>query len=278
MLCSLPGFIVLLGIIVYPLAYNFVTSFMRYDNLSPVVFNGFKNYLAIFKSGDFYQSWKVSSIYSLGTTAAAVTTGIVLATSLSRVRRFQSLFRTMVILPWAAPLVVSGLIWKWILSTDLGVANYLLGLLGIGKVKFLVTPTLAVLSGIAGTTWAYIPFTTILILASFETIPDPLYEAADIDGATSVQKFWHIRLALAARQILVTALIVFMFTFRTPDMFVSLTGGGPGKATYHAGIYLKNTIYQYLNFGHGAAIGVLLFVTIAVPASIILYKGLLKKT
>ena len=275
--CSIPGFVVLIGVILFPTIYNLVTSFTRYDNFSPVVFNGLRNYRALFRSRDFYTSWRVSLVYSLGVTTISVVMGIILATCLSKIKKGSAVFRTIVILPWAAPLVVSGLMWKWILSNNLGIVNYLLSLIGIGPVDFLVNPNLEILSGIIGTSWAYIPFATILILASMESIPLELFEASKIDGADSIQAFWSITLGLIKKQILVAGLIVWMFTFRTPDMFVALTRGGPGKATYHAGIFLQDTIYKYLDFGRGAAIGVLIFLTLAIPSSIILYKGVLKE-
>ncbi|HHV62833.1 MAG TPA: sugar ABC transporter permease [Firmicutes bacterium] len=274
--CSLPGLLIVAILLSYPLGYNVYLSFMRYDNIQPVIFMGLANYRQICGSSDFWLSWRVSLFYSLGTTALTLLISLLLAHSLYGIRKWQTFFRTMVILPWAVPGVISGMMFRWIMDTDLGVLNYLLAELGVIKqnIKFLVDYPM--LSGILATTWSYIPFMTVLILAGLESIPSELYEVAEIDGADSIDKFFHISLALNKTQILIAALIMWMFTFRTPDIFMSLTAGGPGKATYHAGIFLRDLIFKYMNFGYGSVVGVFLCLIVSVPASFILYKGVLK--
>lgn len=212
----------------------------------------------------------------MATTGLTLALGLIIAHSLHRIKKGETVFRTLVILPWAAPLVISGLMWKWMLSKELGIINYLLLLLGLShkNIGFLLNPTLAMVSGILTTTWCYIPFMTVLLFAGLESIPLELYEVAEIDGADLLQKFWYISLSLNKHQILIASLIVWMFTFRTPDVFVSLTGGGPAKFTYHAGLFLRDLIYQYLNFGRGGTISILLFLTIMVPVLPILFYAI----
>jgi multiple sugar transport system permease protein len=275
MLCSLPGLIVILIIIFFPLAYNVCISFTRYNLITPIAFNGLDNYTYLFTSFDFYNSWFISFLYSMGTTILALLVGILLAHSLSSIKKFSTLFRTIAILPWAAPVVISGLMWKWLLSKDLGIVNYIFRALGItqNNIGFLVESNPALLSGVVAAAWAYIPFMTVMLLAGLETISPELYEAAEIDGADSLQQFWHISIPLNKGQIMIASLTVWMFTFRTPDLFVSLTTGGPGKSTYHIGILLQDLIYRYMNFGRGAALGIILFITTSIPALIILSRS-----
>jgi len=277
--CSMPGLIAILALMVYPLLYTVIISFMRYDNIQPVVFVGFKNYRWFFSYSDSSVALKVSVVYSLGTTSLAFILALILAHSLHKIKKGGSLFRTLLILPWAAPLVISGLIWRWMLDKDIGVINYILLSLRIVRrnIAFLSQPRFAMLSGIVTASWCYIPFLMVLILAGLESIPEELYEVAQIDGASHIQRFWYISLSLNKPQMIIAYLIVLMFTFRTPDTFFSLTAGGPAKSTYHAGLFLMDSIYRYLNFGHAAAISMILLIICLGFALPILYYGIIRR-
>ena len=277
-LCSVPGLIGLFAFIFYPLMYSTYISLLRYDIIHPIVFRGLRNYGWIFSSSDFYLSWRISTTYSLGSTSLTLSLGLILAHSLHRITRGSTVFRTLSILPWAAPLVISGLMWRWILSKDLGIINYLLRSLGLinENIGFLLHPSLGIISGICASSWCYMPFMTIILLAGLESIPESLYEAAEIDGADQLQKFWYISLPMNKHQILIGCLIILMFTFRTPDIFFSLTEGGPAKFTYHAGLFLFDLIYRYHYFGRAGALSIVLFLTVLGFTLPLLYYGIVK--
>ncbi len=277
--CSMPGLIAMLLLIFYPVAYNVQVSLLRYDNISPVKFIGLKNYTWLFSSPDFYLSWKVSAIYSLGGVGLAFIFGLILAHSLRKITVGKAVFRTLVILPWAVPAVISGFMWKWILNGEIGVLNYILSSLGLidDNLRFISDPTLAMISGIIANAYIRIPFFTIFLLAGLESIPTQVYEAAKIDGADQLGQFRYISLPLNRFQMIVATVISLMFSFRTPDVFFSITGGGPGKATYHAGLFLMDTFYKFATFGHGGAVGMVLFMTIIAFAFPALYYGILRR-
>lgn len=279
-LCSMPGVVGLLALLLYPITYSIYVSFLKYDNIRPVMFSGFENYRWILSSADFYHSLRVSTIYGLGSTGLALGLGLVLAHSLHRITKGGGVFRTLSILPWAAPLVISGFMWKWMFSTDMGIINHLLRRLGIvnENIEFLCRPYLSLISGMLATSWSYAPFMTVLLLAGLESIPGDVYEAAGIDGADQLQKFWHISLPLNKHQVLIASLIIFMFTFRTPDIFFSLTGGGPAKFTYHVGLFLLSLMYRYLRFGRAGALSILLFMIILGFVFPVLYYGIMKRS
>jgi multiple sugar transport system permease protein len=203
-----------------------------------------------------------------------------MAHSLRRIKWLKGLFRTLLILPWIAPLVVSGLIWRWLFDKDMGLINYLLLVTRLiqRSIPFLSASNSAMVSGIIASSWCYIPFLLVLIMAGLESVPEELYEAARMDGANNLQQFWHISLALNRSQMIIAYLVVLMFTFRTPDTFFSLTAGGPAKATYHTGIFLMETIYRYLNFGHAAAISVIVLLICFGFAFPGLYFGILRRS
>lgn len=274
-LCTVPGLVALVALIIYPCFYNVVLSFARYSYATPMRFVGLRNYEWLFSAPDFYRSWLVSLVYSVGSTLLAFLVALTLAHALSGIRRGKAFFRTLIILPWAFPPVLSGLTWKWLLNTDIGIINYMLSATRLidANLPFLSDSVLALLSGIVATAYIHIPFMTVLMLAGLESIPSELYEAARIDGADEVQKFWHVSAPLNRPQMIVSVVVVVLFTFRTPDILFSLTGGGPGKATYHAGLFLMDMLYRFLNFGRGAAIGVIMFLTVVLLVVPVLSRG-----
>lgn len=279
-LCTIPGLVALLALVVYPIGYNFVLSFMRYNNILPKKFIGFHNYLWFFSFKDFLISWTVSGIYSLGCASVTFLFGLITAHALNQIDKLKPFFRTLIILPWAIPFVVSGIIWRWIFNQNVGVLNFILSSLNIidTNIPFLINSNFAMISAIIATAYIHIPFVTILIYAGLQTIPQELYEAAQVDGADGFQQFWYITAPLNRAQMILAVLIIWMFTFRAPDVIFSLTKGGPGDATYHAGLFLMDTIYSYMEFGHGAAISIMLFLTVLIIVPPVLYFGIIRSS
>jgi len=259
-LCTVPGLVALVAFIGYPIVYNIIVSLSKY-RFSPGPFVGLENYRLLMTGHHFFTSLKIAALYSTGSTLLAFVVSIALAEALQRISTGKVFFRTVVILPWAVPLVLSGIIFKWMFDNEIGVVNYMLRALGIAgsNQPFLSTPSLALAVAIMATAYVYIPFMTVLIHAGLQTIPKELYEAAEIDGADEIDKMRYITFPLNKYQMSISVLIVWLFTFRTPDLIFSLTRGGPGKTTYHIGLFLRDLIYRYVDFGRGAALGVVIF-------------------
>jgi multiple sugar transport system permease protein len=278
-LITIPGIAIIVGIIFYPTIYNFYISFLHFDNILPVQFVGFRNYKWLFTSPDFYNSWKVSALYAGGGTLLSLIMAIFVAHSLNHIIHGRALFRTLVMIPWVVPLVIIGFMWKWMFSKDQGIINYVLVSLGIVEesIGFLSDPKLALFAGIVSISFRQIPFITVLLIAGLESIPRELYEVAKVDGADSFHMFRHISIPLNRHQIVMASLLTLMFTFRTPDIFLSLTRGGPAKSTYHAGIFLFDTIFQFGRFDRAGTIGVVMLLTILLYALPILYFGIVRR-
>ena len=177
------------------------------------------------------------------------------------------------ILPWAVPAVVSGIIWKWMFSPDFGVISDLLMKIGIidKPLNMYSTPSLAMIGIIVADSWTRIPFMGIILLAALVGIPQELYEAAKVDGAGAGQRFFYISLPLIKGPALVGLLITTMFSFRTIDIIIPLTGGGPGRATYVIGYYIWDQIVKSFNFGVAAAGGIMLLLMIVGITSVFIY-------
>ena len=273
LLLSLPGIIFLLALVAYPLAMLIGVSFLRYDYVHPITFYGLTNYIKIFNNRVFWLSLKNTIVYSVGVTTMTTVVGLILAASVARIQRFSTLFRTLLILPWAVPLVVSGLIWRWMLDPGVGVYNYLMVLLGLSSqpIDLFADPTLAMLTCIIADSWTKIPFMFVLVLAGIKSIPPDLYEAARVDGANMIDTFRHITVPLSKGSMLTGVLITSMFSFRTIDAIWSMTRGGPAKATYVLGFDLIDYLTSYMNFGMGCAVGVIMLILISMFSGVLIY-------
>lgn len=272
-LVALPGTLYILALVAFPLGLLFWLSFVRFDFYNPIVFVGLQNYFRVIEDRVFWLALQNTIVYACGVSIVTMLLGILMAAAVSRMSRFSAIFRTLIILPWAVPLVVSGLVWRWMLDPGVGIYNYLLissGLIG-NVINIFGDPTLAMVVCILADSWTRIPFTFILVLAGIQSIPVDLYEAARVDGANMIHSFKNITLPLSQKSILTAALFNSMFSFRTIDVIWSMTRGGPGKATYVVGIELVDYLIMYLNLGVSAALGVIMLILVAIFSTVIIY-------
>jgi len=251
----------------------FAVSFFRYDNVNPVNFVGFGNYQRLWNSRVFGISVERILVFSLGSTALTSLGGLLLAMCLSNVRKGGGLLRSLMIVPWAVPAVVSGLIWKWMFSPDFGVVSDLLmkARLIAKPLSIYSDPSLAMWGVIIVDSWTRIPFMGIILLAALLSIPDQIHEAARVDGADTVKRFFYVTLPMIRGPLLIGLMITTIFSFRTIDLIIPLTAGGPGRATYVIGYYIWDQITKSLNFGLGAAAGVVLFLITSLITVIFVY-------
>jgi len=272
-LLTLPGLLFLIILIAFPLATLISLSFCKYDFINPVEFVGLENFKWVIEDRVFWLALVNTVIYSIGVTMFTFLIGLLLAITTSRISKLSTLFRTLIILPWAVPLVVSGLVWRWMLDPGGGIYNYIIFQLGFVKepLNIFADPNLAMIGVILADTWSRIPFMFISILASIKSITPELYEAARIDGANMINSFRHITLPLAKKGILVGILITSMFSFRTIDVIWSMTRGGPAKTTYVLGLLLYDYIVRSLNLGYAAALGFIMLFLISTFSSILIY-------
>lgn len=266
-LLSLPGIILVFLLILLPVIFLIGLTFLRYNFVTPIAFVGFKNFSTIFSDRLLTHSLKTTGIYTLGVTSLSLVFALTIAYGLHRLgqRRLSTLYRTLAILPFAIPLVLSGLVWRWLLDPAIGVMNYLVIQITpfSEPINIFGNSTSALVGVVLADAWIKIPFMTIFILAAMDGINQQLYEAATIDGASTVEKFLYITLPLARNGILYGVLITAMFSFRTIDAIWSMTRGGPGKATYHIGIYILDRMLSLMHLGEAAVIGTIVFVCIS---------------
>jgi multiple sugar transport system permease protein len=198
---------------------------------------------------------------------------LVLALALSNIKKGGALLRSLMIIPWAVPAVVSGLIWKWMFSPDFGVISDLLmkARLIEKPLSIYSQPSLAMWGVIIADSWTRIPFMGIILLAALLSIPEQIHEAARVDGAGTLSRFAYVTVPMIKGPLLVGVLITTIFSFRTIDIIIPLTAGGPGRATYVLGYYIWDQLTKSLNFGAGAAAGIVLFLLTSVITVVFVY-------
>lgn len=272
-LLNLPGLLLVILWVLLPASILFLTSFLRYDNVRPIIFNGLANYKQLLNDRLFWVGMERILVFSVGTTALTFFGGLIIALALSGIGRGGGILRSLMIVPWAVPAVVSGIIWKWMFSPDFGVISDLLMKIGLidKPLSIYGDPQLAMVGVIIADSWTRIPFMGIILLAALLSIPTELHEAAKVDGASSTNRFLYVTLPLIKGPLLVGLLITAIFSFRTIDIIIPLTAGGPGRATYVFGFYIWDQIIKTLNFGMAAAASVVLFFLTAAIALIFIY-------
>lgn len=188
--------------------------------------------------------------------------------------------RTSVIMAWAVPGVIIGIIWGMLYTeSPSGIVNYALSLVGFsGETPFLSDPTLALASVTVANVWRGTALSMILCYAGLKTVPDELYEAATVDGASPVQTLLRVTIPTMLPILMTTLVLVVVQTFNTFDMVLSLTGGGPGNATQVLALSIYDQIFRLLNLGRGAAIAVVLMAINLVMITLYLRMALRQET
>lgn len=256
-----PSLVVLGSLVVLPLFYLVQTSMVE-TTFTTTEFVGLENYQQVLTDPTFYDALRVTIIYMVGSTTLAFTIGFVIALALNQFtrRKFRAPFLTAVLLAWAVPQIVGALVWRFLLNSQYGLINALLieaGVISEG-IAFLSDPTYAMVLVILADAWARAPFAMIILLAGLQTIPQHLYEAATVDGATDFMKFKDITLPNIKGSAGVALLIMSMFSFRTFSIAFGLTKGGPGGATEVLALLVYKAGITELRLGYAAAISVIM--------------------
>jgi ABC-type sugar transport system permease subunit len=270
-----PAAMIMIVVTLYPLIRSFWISLHTWDLMKPALghpFVGLKNYLYILKDENFWQSVQITFLFVLGAVALEITLGLALALLLNREFWGRNVVRIVVLLPWAIPAVVNGIMWKWILNPSYGSLNGLLYSMGIidQYVVWLGTPKLALLVVILADVWKETPFIMLLFLAALQTIPKDLYEAAMVDGSNAFQSLFRITIPLISPTIFVAISLRTIWALKSFDLIYTLTAGGPSGGTTVVGYYTYLKTFINLNLGRGAAVAYLM--TLVVLVLVLLYQ------
>jgi multiple sugar transport system permease protein len=256
-LLNAPAFIAIFLLAGYPIVYSAWISLHKYNLKRPRVFTfiGLQNYVDIVQSSEFWSALGVTVQFTVMVVGSVAVLGVVIALLLNQDFPGRMLVRTLILLPWAIPPVVNGLMWQWIYDSKIGALNGLLVALGVipDYRGWLSDPTSALLALVFADVWNVLPLAVILLLAALQKIPGELYEAARMDGATSFQIFWHVTFPWIAQTLLVVLILQTLSAIRAFDAIYVLTAGGPGTATTTLTWQTYLTTFETLDFGMGNA-------------------------
>jgi ABC-type sugar transport system permease subunit len=259
-----PALAVTAAVALFPLGWTVWESLHQHDLRMPWLgrpFVGLGNYAEILGDGRFWGAMLHTAFFTAASVALELGLGLFLALALHRAFRGRGLVRAAVLIPWALPTIVAGLLWRFLFDAQAGIANAVL--LGLGvidePVVWLVQAATAWVPVILADVWKTTPFVALLLLAGLQNIDPALHEAAAVDGAGSWRQLWHVTLPLLRPALAVALIFRTLDAFRVFDLIYVLTGGGPGTATEPIALYAFNALFSNLRFGYGAALSVIVF-------------------
>lgn len=265
-----PSFVGFLIFVFGAVIFSFILSFLDWDMITAPRFVGLGNYIRLFtKDSTFLLVLKNTVIFVLGTVPSRVILGLLLALALVKKVPLRAFFRAAVFFPVIVPTVAAAMVWRWIFNADFGLLNDLLYRIGISNLpQWLADPEWAMVAIIILSVWKDVGFSTVLFMAGLQGIPETLYEAAKIDGASQHQIFWKITLPLLSPTTFFVVVINVISSFQVFDQAYVLTGGGPGNATNTLVYYIYSNAFQWFRMGYASAIAWVLFAIIFVATFI----------
>lgn len=256
----LPAMAVIVMVLVIPLFYTFYSSFFKLDYLQNGGFLGLKNYIKILRDSDIGASLWVTVLVTVAATVISMVLGLALALWIDRRTGIVAYLIEMIgLLPWVISIMVGAMLWRWILSGDTSLFNYLLRCLGLDSVNVFGNKTASVTALILIMSWRTIGYSMVMLLAGLKGVDGGLLEAARVDGATSWQALIRIKLPLIKTPMLLSAIVLTMSNFSNNTLPLILTGGGPLDATNVISLELYRLGFSYYKFGEASALSVLVF-------------------
>jgi multiple sugar transport system permease protein len=272
-----PALAVMVLLTVYPILNVAVTSFQNYSYLTGVRrWTGIGNYVDILRDKVFLRAFLNTILYCLGTTVCEVGFGTILALVFFGEFRGKSGFMIMAIFPMMLSTMVVCAVWKTLYHYDIGLFNYVLNSLGLGKVGWLIDKDKALLSLAIVDIWQWTPFAFIVMQAGLSSVPTEIFEASMIDGANYRQTVFRVTLPILKDQIFLLLLLRAIDTFKIFAKVMALTRGGPGNATETTSFFIYREAFSYFKLGRSSAASVITLATVAL-ASVYYLRKILKE-
>jgi multiple sugar transport system permease protein len=269
-----PAVLVIALVIVYPVLYTGWVSLQEWviASVPRPRFIGLANYQHILtQDSRFHQAFLRTLYFTAIAVSAETVLGVGMALLFNREFRGRGLIRTLSILPMVATPTAIALVFVMMYHPTLGVVNYLLGVAGAGRFMSIYSSDTVLLALALVDVWEWTPLIMLIVLAGLAALPAEPYESALIDGASTLQSFWHITLPLLRPAIVVAVLFRAIDALKTFDIIYVMTQGGPGNASETINVLLFNQAFSYFNMGYSAAVAVALF-TIVMGISVLLMK------
>jgi multiple sugar transport system permease protein len=261
----LPAIVFLLLFMVYPIALNIQMSFKDVTAstlLGGAPWVGLKNYVDVVHNPAFGHTVGNTLIFTLASLVFQIAIGLGLAVFYTRSFPGSTYMRGLYLLAWSIPIVVSGTVWRWLFDGESGVINYLLRSLHLAgdRIYWTSDANFSLAAVIVVNIWLGIPFNLSLLLAAMQGLPQEVYEAAEIDGATKWQQFRYVTLPLLRPALLSTLVLGLIYTIKVFDVVFITTAGGPLDSSQVVSTFAYKLVFQQYQFGQGAALLNMLFV------------------
>lgn len=273
-----PALCLMLLIVAYPILNSLFMSFFNYTLYKPknIKFIGLSNYISVLKDPVFKEALINTFIWVILGVFFQFLFGLILALLLNKDFKGRGMIRSIILIPWVTPGVLIGLMWSWMYDGNYGVINDILSKLGIIKdyVPWLAQSSTSLSSVLVTIIWQGIPFFAIMLLAGLQAIPRELYEAAEVDGASSWHCFWNITMPLLKPTILVSSLLRIIWVANSIDVIYIMTGGGPGYSSLTLSVYTYIKAQKALDFGYSSTLAI--FLTLILSSVAFLYLKNLK--
>jgi multiple sugar transport system permease protein len=269
-----PFVVTALFFMVYPIAEAVRMAFFSYNPLRPALssYVGLANFAFIFDDPLFWSSFWQATIWTAFSIVFQTVLGLTIALLLHQALPGIAVFRGLLLFPYIVPTVVIALIWRWIFNPEIGVVNHALLASGLisERIYWLSTPEMAMASTIMLNVWKYTPFVVICVLARLQSVPLELYDAAKVDGAGAVRRFFDVTLPQLKEVLIVVVVFRTIWTFNKFEEIYLLTKGGPGTSTFNLAVYAYEQSIANLKLGVGAATGVIMMVMLSIGSVIYL--------
>lgn len=259
----LPSFILIMVFSLIPIIMNVYFSFTKYNVMQPAQFVGLKNYARMLKDSYIWASLKNTAIFTLITVPVQTMLSLILAAVIAEQfrSRFGNFVKSSLFIPVIASAILVGTLWSILLSPT-GVVNLVLGFFGIPRINWLGGKATSLISICITSIWKNVGYFLVIYYAGIMNIPRSLYEAAEVDGASPVQKFIYITLPGLSSVTFLVVTLGTIWSFQVFDLVYTMTGGGPGMSTVTLVLTIYNTAFKEYNMGYASAIALLMFVFI----------------
>jgi multiple sugar transport system permease protein len=256
-----PAVVYMVAFFGYPIVKNFTMAFQEYSTRTfytgEAPWIGLENYRAVVSSPVFSKAMVNTVLFTVGSIAGQFLIGLALAVFFRRRFPLNGVLRSLILIPWLIPLIVSGAVWRWILDKDNGALNRFLAEthLATGHPGWLTSTSLALIAVIMVNIWIGIPFNLTILYGGLQDIPEDLYEAASLDGAGGWQRFRYVTWPLLRPVVSVVLVLGVVYTIKVLDIILGLTGGGPANASQTIATQSYHLSFVEFDFGQGAALG-----------------------
>lgn len=247
-----------------PSVGGLVVSFFKWSLGSDPKFTGIDNYVNLAQDGSFYTSIRNTLSFFVLTVPVLVVASLLLAMLLNQKLAGRRVMRTISIIPYVLIPSIVGIMWNWMFDNNFGLLNYYIKKLGGSPVFWLTDERFALIAVSIVVVWTYIGYDMILFLAGLQGIPKETYEAAEVDGASTVQVFWHITLPLLKPVTMMVSTLTLVNVVQLFDQIYVMTNGGPGTSTLTMVQYMYTSAFTNYELGYGSAIEVVILVMLMV--------------